>query len=99
MFTLIPPRLLSHRSEPAQARTSVFTGLHSCPPTSLPKVGYPSLYSGLSPMAAALAGRALVSYDLAAGSTTPDLQLQAVVGNVTVIQVSAFPTLRRCTPR
>ena len=50
-------------------------------------------------MAAALAGRALVSYDLAAGSTTPDLQLQAVVGNVTVIQVSAFPTLRRCTPR
>ena len=54
---------------------------------SMLQYGYLSLSYGVSPMATALATRALVFYDLAAGSTTPHLQLAAAVGNQTVLRV------------
>ena len=51
------------------------------------QTGYYSLSYGASPMATALATRALVTYDQAAGSTTPDLKLTAAVGDVAVLKV------------
>ena len=53
------------------------------------QTGYYSLSYGASPMATALATRALVTYDQAAGSTTPDLKLTAAVGGVAVLKVQS----------